>query len=80
MLNPSTSSPNLAELKYTDFMDVPDQAILVLRGIGRDLIPDVPEWAEEDAEPADQNASTQAADIEASAADRDSEEPNATKP
>jgi hypothetical protein len=80
MLNPSTSSPNLAELKYTDFMDVPDQAILVLRGIGRDLIPDVPEWAKEDAEPAGQNASTQATDIEASAADQDSEEPNATKP
>jgi hypothetical protein len=80
MLNPLTSSLNLEKLKYMDFMDVPDQAILELRGIGRELIPDVPKWAEEDAEPADQNASTQAADIEASAADRDSEEPNATKP
>jgi hypothetical protein len=69
MLNPLTSSLNLANLKYMDFMDVPDQAILELRGIGRDLIPDVPKWAEEDAEPADQNASTQATDIEASAAD-----------
>lgn len=80
MLNPSTSSLNLAELKYMNFMNVPDQAILVLRGISRDLIPDVPKWAEEDIEQAGQNASTQAANIEASAADRDSEEPNAPKP
>jgi hypothetical protein len=85
VLNPSTPSPNFAELIYTDFMDVPEQAILELRGIGRDLIPDVPDWVGEDAEPvgevtepADLNASTEAVDIEASAA-QVSGEPNTEK-
>jgi len=73
MLNPSTPSPNFAELNYTDFMDVPEEAILELREIGRDLIPDVPDWVDDDAdpvgkvtEPANLNASTEAVDIEAS--------------
>lgn len=75
VLNPSTHSLNFFELNYTDFMDVPEQAILELRGVGRDLIPDVPDWVGDDAEPvgevtqpADFNASTEAVDIEASAA------------
>jgi chromosome segregation ATPase len=34
VLNPLTPSPNFAKLNYTDFMDVPEQAILELRGIG----------------------------------------------
>jgi hypothetical protein len=61
-------------------MDVPEQAILELKGIGRDLIPVVPDWvgdAElvgEDTEPAELNAPTEVVDIEASAADQDSEE------
>jgi hypothetical protein len=42
VLNLSTPSPNFAELKYSDFMDVPDQSIEELR-IGRDLILDVPD-------------------------------------
>ncbi len=53
-------------------MDVPEQAILELREIGRDLIPDVSDWVAEDAEPidevtepADLGASTKAAEIEA---------------
>jgi hypothetical protein len=73
MLNPSTPSPNFAELKYIDFMDVPEEAILELRGIEWDLIPDVPDWVDDDADPvgevtesANLNASTEAVDIEAS--------------
>jgi hypothetical protein len=75
VLNPSTPSPNFAELNFTDFLDVPEEAILELRGIGRDLIPDVPDWVGYDAnpvgevtEPANLNTSTEAVDIEASAA------------
>jgi hypothetical protein len=75
MLNPSTPSPNFAELNYTEFMDVPEEAILELKGIGRDLIPDFPNWVGDDAnpvgevtEPANLNASTEAVDIEASSA------------
>jgi hypothetical protein len=86
VLNPSTPSPNFAELNYTDFMDVPEQAILELRGIGRDLIPDVPDWVGDDAEPvgevtepANLNASTEVVDIEASAA-QVSGEPDTKKP
>jgi hypothetical protein len=86
VLNPLTPSPNFAELNYTDFMDVPEQAILELRGIGRDLIPDVSDWVGDDAdpvgevtEPANLNASTEAIDIEASAA-QVSGEPNTEKP
>lgn len=73
VLNPSTPSPNFAKLNYIDFMDVPKEAILELRGIGRDLIPDVPEWVGDDADPVDEvtepanlNTSTEAVDIEAS--------------
>jgi hypothetical protein len=51
VLNLWTASPNFAKLNYSDFMDVPEQAILELRGIGRDLIPDVPDWVGEDVEP-----------------------------
>jgi hypothetical protein len=86
VLNPSTPSPNFVELNYTDFMDVPEEAILELRGIGRDLIPDVPDWVGDDAdpvgeviEPANLNASTEAVDIEASAA-QVSGEPNTKEP
>jgi hypothetical protein len=75
VLNPLTPSPNFAELNYIDFMDVPEHAILELRGIGRDLIPNVPDWVGVDAEPvgevtepANLNTSTEAVDIEASAA------------
>jgi hypothetical protein len=86
VLNPLTPSPNFSELNYTDFMDVPEQAILELRGIGRDLIPDVPDRVGDDAEPvgevtepADLNASTEVVDIEASAAQVFGE-PDAEKP
>jgi hypothetical protein len=68
VLNPLTPSPNFAELNYIDFMDVPEHAILELRGIGRDLIPNVPDWVGEVTEPANLNTSTEAVDIEASAA------------
>jgi hypothetical protein len=80
VLNPSTPSPNFVELKYTDFMDVPDQAIEELRGIGRDLIPDVPDWLGEDTEPANLDASTKAANVEAFVGDQDSEDPSAKEP
>ncbi len=43
VLNPSTPSPNYTDLQFTDFMDVPEEAIEELRGIGQDLIPDVPD-------------------------------------
>jgi len=86
VLNPSTPSPNFAELNYTGFMDVPEQAILELRGIGRDLIPDVSDWVGDDAdpvgevtEPANLNPSTEAIDIEASTA-QVSGETNTEKP
>jgi len=85
MLNPPTPSPNLAELNYIDFVDVPEQAILELREIGRDLNPDVPDWVGEDAgptdevtEPANLDASTKATDIETPAS-QVSEEPNVDK-
>jgi len=85
VFNPSTPSPNFVGLNYTDFMDVPEQAILELREIGRDLIPDVSDWVAEDAEPidevtepADLDASTKATDIEAPAS-QVSEEPNVDK-
>lgn len=61
-------------------MDVPNQAILELRGICQDLIPDVPDWVNEDAEPEDSNVSTEAADTETLLVARDFEEPNAKKP
>jgi len=84
--NPLMPSPSLAELNYTDFMDVPEQAILELRGIGRDLIPNVPDWVDEDAklvdgatQPAEQSTPTEVVDVEASA-DQDSGEPNTEKP
>jgi hypothetical protein len=32
-------------------MDVPEEAILELRGIGGDLIPDVPDWIGDDVDP-----------------------------
>jgi hypothetical protein len=35
-------------------MEVPEQAILELREISRDLIPDVPDWVGEDAGTADE--------------------------
>ncbi len=86
MFNPSTPSPNFAELNYTDFTDVPEQAILELRGIGRDLIPDVPDWVDEDAEPVDgatqpaeSSTPTEVVDVEAPA-NQDSGEPNTKKP
>jgi hypothetical protein len=54
-------------------MDVPEEAILELGEIGRDLIPDVPDWVDDDAdpvgevtEPANLNTSIEAVDIEAS--------------
>jgi len=85
VLNPPTPSPNFAGLNYTDFMDVPEQAILELREIDRDLIPDVPDWVGEDigttnevTEPADLGASTKAAEIEASDS-QVSEEPSADR-
>lgn len=85
MLNPPTPSPNFAGLNYTDFMDVPEQAILELREIGRDLIPDVPDWVGEDVgtadeviEPADLGTSTKAAEIEAPDSPA-SKEPNADR-
>jgi hypothetical protein len=85
-LNPSTPSPKFAELNYIDFMDVPEQAILELRGIGRDLIPDVPNWVDKDAEPvdgttqpADSSAPTEVVNVEAFA-DQDFGEPNTEKP
>jgi len=85
VLNPSTPSPNFAGLNYTDFMDVPEQAILELREIGRDLIPDVPDWVGEDVgtadeviELADLGASTKAAEIEAPDS-QVSEEPSADR-
>jgi hypothetical protein len=85
-LNPSAPSPNFAELNYTDFMDVPEEAILELRGIGRVLIHDVLDWVGDDAdpigkviEPANLEASTEAVDIEASAA-QVSGEPNTEEP
>lgn len=72
VLNPPTPSPNFAGLNYTDFMDVPEQAILELREIGRDLIPDVPDWvgegvgtADEVTEPAELGVSTTVAETEA---------------
>jgi len=80
VLNPLTPSLNFVELKYTDFMDVPDQAIEELRGIGRDLIPDVQDWVEEDTEPTDLDAPIEDADVEASAADLDFEDPSAKDP
>lgn len=72
VLSPPTPSPNFAGLNYTDFMDVPEQAILELREIGRDLIPDVPDWvgegvgtADEVTEPAELGVSTTVAETEA---------------
>jgi hypothetical protein len=85
VLNLPTPSPNFAGLNYTDFMDVPEQAILELLEIGRDLILDVPDWVGEDAgtadevtKPADLGASTKANKIEAPAS-QVSEEPNVDK-
>jgi hypothetical protein len=75
VLNPSAPFPDFAELNCTDFMDIPEEAILELREIRRDLIPDVPDWVGDNAdpvgeviEPANLEASTEAVDIEASAA------------
>jgi hypothetical protein len=36
-------SPNYANLQPKDFIDVPKEAIDELRGIGLDLIPDIPD-------------------------------------
>jgi hypothetical protein len=66
-------------------MDVPEQAILELREISRDLIFDVPDWVGEDAgiadevtEPTDFGTSTKAAEIE-TLASQVSEEPYVDK-
>lgn len=63
-----------------DFMDVPDEAIEELRGIGQDFISNFPDWIREDAELADSDAPAKVADVEASAASRDSEDLSAKEP
>jgi hypothetical protein len=52
-------------------MDIPIEAIDELRGIGRDLILDIPDWVGGDAEPKD---------LDASPANQGSDHPSAKKP